>query len=421
MSARCLVGVRSMIRRFLFGCVAVLTLGAGLATAQLDKPLPQALTGEANRAYETYLTPTETPAFNMPSRMENPVWVRAEGLLSWSNSATLPPLLTTSPAGTARGTAGVFGSPGFETLIGGSTNNGYRNGVAFGFGVQPFSDYSAGIELGFSVLNNRDSLFFDSSDSSRILGRPFTIAGTGQGQAVLVAFPGLSSGSFEARASSGNLYVSNITATDRIVDTGRFHLVALAGYRRYDMQEELNLLQRIVATDPNVVPGTTIQTYDRFRTNDTFHGADLGFRAEVVDGPIAFEVLTRMAIGQLTRTVDIRGNQIINVPGAPPVVNNGGMLALVSNIGQYRTQSVQIMPEIGTTGKWQITRHLELRVGYSLFLLQGVARPADQIDTTISPNNFPPVVAPQGASPAPILRTSNIWVQNLSLGLNFGF
>jgi hypothetical protein len=410
-----------MIRRFLFGCLASFTLGVGFASAQLDKPLPEALVGESNNAYDSYLTPSQTPAFRMPSRVENPIWVRAEGLLSWSNAASLPPLLTTSPPGTARGTAGVFGSPGAETLIGGTANNGYRNGVAFGFGVQPFKDYSAGLELGFSVLNNSTSQFTDASDSSRILGRPFTIAGTNQGQAVLVAFPGLSSGSFDVRASSGNLYVSNITATDRIIDTGRFHLTGLVGYRRYDMNEEINMLSQLVSTDPATVPGTTIRTFDRFRSLGTFHGADLGFRAEVVEGPFAVEILTRMAVGQLSRSIDIQGNQLINVPGAAPVVNQGGMLALASNIGHFTSQNAQIMPEFGTTGKWQITPHIELRLGYSIFLLQGVARAADQIDTTISTNNFPPVIAPQGSSPAPILRTSNIWVQNLSLGLNFGF
>jgi len=410
-----------MIHRMaIFGMLSLM-LGAGSAFAQLDKPLPQAMMGEANTAYETYLTPTDTPAFRMPSRMETPIWFRADGLITFTNAANLPPLLTTSPVGTPRATAGILGTPGTNILVGGSAENGYRSGVGFAFGVEPFSNYHAGLELGFSMLNRNEKSFIDNSDSSRILGRPFTIAGTGQGQAVLVAFPGLSTGSLDVRASSGNLYMGNIAITDRWIDNDYFHLTAMIGYRRYDMQEELYLLQNLVSTDPNTVPGTTIQTLDRFRTFGTFHGADFGLRGEFIEGPFSLEFTGRLAVGQLTRSVDIFGNQLINVPGIAPQVNTGGMLALVSNTGRTTNSSTQIMPEIGTVGKWQITRHLEARLGYSVVLLQGVYRAADQIDTTISPNNFPPVIAPQGGSPARTDRTANIWLQTLSLGLSLGF
>jgi hypothetical protein len=400
---------------------AVSLMAGGVAQAQLDKPLPQAMMGEANKAYEQYLVSSDTPAFRMPSRPEKPVWFRADGLITFSNAANLPPLLTTSPPGTPRATAGILGTPGTEVLLSGSAQNGYRGGVGFALGIEPFAEYHAGLELGFSMLSGNEKGFVDVSDSSRILGRPFTIAGTGQGQAVLVAFPGLSAGGFEVKANSGTLYMGNITLTDRFIDSGNFHLTGLIGYRRYDMQEELNMLQNLVSTDPNTVAGTTIRTLDRFATSGTFHGADFGLRGEFTDGPIAWELTARMAVGQLTRTVDIFGSQLINVPGAAPVVNTGGAFALVSNIGRRTNSSVQIMPELGTAGKWQITRHLEARLGYSVVLLQGVARAADQIDTTISPNNFPPVVAPQGGSPAPTDRTSNIWLQTISLGLTLGF
>jgi len=409
-----------MIQRMAMIGVVSLAFG-GFAQAQLDKPLPQAMMGEANKAYETYLVPSDTPAFRMPSRPDKPIWFRADGLITFSNPSNLPPLLTTSPAGTPRTTAGIFGTPGTNVLIGGSSENSYRGGVGFALGIEPFPDYHAGLELGFSMLSGNEKGFVEASDSSRILGRPFTIAGTGQGQAILVAFPGLSSGSFNVSSNSGNLYMGNITLTDRFIDSGNFHLTGLIGYRRYDMQEELNMLQNLVSTDPNTVPGTTIRTLDRFATYGTFHGADFGLRGEFVDGPLAWELTARLAVGQLTRTVDIFGSQLINVPGAAPQVNTGGAFALVSNIGRRTNSSTQIMPELGTAVKWQISRHLEARIGYSVVVLQGVARAADQIDTTISPNNFPPVIAPQGSNPAPMDRTSNIWLQTISLGLTLGF
>ena len=410
-----------MMPRFLVAWMVSLIACAASAMAQLDKPLPQALTGEANRAYESLLSPPPEPVFNMPSRVENPLWFRAEALLSWSSPQNLPPLLTTSPPGTPRATAGILGTPGTDVVIGGDAKTSDRQGFSLGFGVQPFSDYSAGIEFGFSMLSRRDNVFQESSDGSRILAQPVDVAGN----AVLLAYPGLSSGTFEARASSGNLYTANITLTDRIVNNSNFHLTVLAGYRRYDMQEELNLVQSLNGLDPLIfAPGTVIRTSDRFRTNGTFQGADLGLRGEIVDGPFALEFLTRIAIGRLNRLVDIDGNTISTVPGAPPAVDRGGLLALVSNIGRYTSDSTQVMPEFGVVGKWQISRRAELRLGYSAFLLQGVARAADQIDPVISPENlpFPPAGTVQnGPRPAFVLRTSDIWVQQLSLGFTLGF
>ena len=51
-----------------------------------------------------------------------PAWrVRGEYLLWWSNGNPLPPLVTTSPAGTPRPSAGVLGQPGTEIVYGAQT------------------------------------------------------------------------------------------------------------------------------------------------------------------------------------------------------------------------------------------------------------------------------------------------------------
>ncbi len=62
-------------------------------------------------------------------------WVHAEYLLWWQSGMNLPPLVTTSPAGTARATAGVL--PGATVLYGGNNDvlDGTRSGGRIRFGT----------------------------------------------------------------------------------------------------------------------------------------------------------------------------------------------------------------------------------------------------------------------------------------------
>src|SRR5438105_10961923 len=56
-------------------------------------------------------------------------WASGEYLFAWVQGYRLPPLATTSPAGTAQGSAGVLGLPTTGTLFGGSmVTNDLRSG-----------------------------------------------------------------------------------------------------------------------------------------------------------------------------------------------------------------------------------------------------------------------------------------------------
>src|SRR5262249_50837045 len=57
------------------------------------------------------------------------VWADAEYLLWWMKGDSLPPLITSSPAGTPQSQAGVLGAPGTAVLFGGSgVNSDLRSG-----------------------------------------------------------------------------------------------------------------------------------------------------------------------------------------------------------------------------------------------------------------------------------------------------
>src|SRR5262249_3095843 len=133
---------------------------------------------------------------------------------------------------------------------------------------------------------------------------------------------------------------------------------------------------------------TEVISIDNFGTRNGFNGVDMGFRSQFSSGPVSLEVLTKVAVGGLSTTVGISGAQRTLVPGSDPVSSPGGVLALASNIGTYKDSRVKFLPEAGLNLKWQALSNLELRVGYSFMLLNGVARAGNQVDTIITPANF---------------------------------
>jgi hypothetical protein len=104
------------------------------------------------------------------------------------------------------------------------------------------------------------------------------------------------------------------------------------------------------------------------------------------------------------------------------VLGSGGVNALTSNIGSYAAHRLEAWPEFGVTLKWQATSYLQLRLGYSILLLEGVARAASQIDPLINTANFAPATTRSSPiNPAFNFTRSDIFVQTISAGLVFSY
>ncbi len=350
-------------------------------------------------------------------------WVYADYLFAWVQNTNLPPLVTTSPAGTDRALAGVFGAPGTTTLFGGHQNGSMRPGMRFGAGYWFDEPRTIGIEGSFLMLGSQATLFSASSDGSTILARPFRDPTTDTVQAALIAFPGSSSGNVEVRSASGNFYTFAIDLTENIIDRGWFRLNGLVGYRMFRYDESLRIRQNIAPTSAAFVPGTVLFSEDNFGTENVFHGCDLGFRWQFLWQNFRLDILTRAAIGRIHREVGIAGNTVTMVPGAAPVSETGGLYALSSNIGTHTSHDWGALPELGGTLTWQVLPSLGLRVGYSVLALDNVARAGDQVNQIVNPALLPPAsAAPTGPiQPTFNLHPHDMWVQSLNLGVVFTY
>lgn len=349
-----------------------------------------------------------------------PIWISADYLFAWMQGGSLPPLVTTSPAGTPRTSAGIIGQSGTTVLIQGTVNESMRSGFRIEGGGCLDHGLGFGVEAGVSMIGSQAAGLSASSDGSTILARPFINALNARPDAVLLAFPGDAAGDVTVRAYSGNFYEAHLTFSEAVCTGGGAHIEALLGYRFYCYDESLQSTQTL---RPLGADGLAVVTRDRFSAKNEFHGLDFGVRSRLGGDNLSLDLLAKVAVGQLWRRFDVKGVQEQVIAGQPSVITQGGIYALSSNIGAQVRNDWAAMPELGATLSYRLNPNMLFRAGYSLMFLGGIARATDTLDTTINPNLFPPATPPVvgPSAPAPLVAREDIWIQALSLGLEFTY
>jgi hypothetical protein len=352
------------------------------------------------------------------------IWVDAEVLLWWMKPANLPPLVTSSPPGTALGGVGVPGAPGTSVVFGGSpVNEDLRVGGRVTAGLWLDCDRTCGVEGYFFELGNRAQSFSGGTPGS--VGRPFLDAATGLPNAELVSSPGFLDGRVQASASSGGLIGAGALGRANVCCGCDYRLDALAGYRFLSLNDRVGVTENLTSTDvtQSVAPlGTNIIVTDRFHTTNQFNGGDLGLAGEVRWNHWTLGGTARIALGSTHERADIEGSTRITVPGFPPVMSPGGLLALSSNSGSHTRDVFAVVPEARVQLGYQIGPHLGVHAGYSFLYWSRVLRAGDQIDLTVNPALLPPPIP--GASPlrpAFAFQGTSIWAQGIDLGLELRF
>lgn len=350
------------------------------------------------------------------------VWFRGDYLLWWTKGTELPPLVTTSPAGTPRAEAGVLGEPGTTILFGdGYVNNDSRAGyrLSGGFWLDDIEQY--GIAFDYFELRARRTSFVAGGDGDPIIARPFYNVETGLEDSQLVSFPGLISGSVSVDSrdyfqSTGAWLTLNLSGADLAQRGYRINL--LAGYRYYRYIDSLSIHEDLTVTelDPPGLTGTRIDVLDDFRTENEFNGGEIGFRTEVYSGRWSLGLLTKMAIGNNRQVVTIQGQTTTTIPSLLPVTNPGGLLTAHTNIGRYTDDQFTIIPQLGLELGFRVCNHLRLYTGYDLIYWPHVQTAGSQIDMNVDPRNIPPAQPGGTKFPEPQLVSTDFWAQ----GLNFG-
>jgi hypothetical protein len=348
---------------------------------------------------------------------------RAESLFWWTRGNAIPALITTSPDETSRTDAGVLGTRGVDVLFGNDTiDDQMRAGARLTLARWLDADDTWGLEavLVYVGDDNRSGNYAAESPGFPILARPFFNIQRSAEDSELVAYPNVLQGRVSVDSSS-EVYSGAILARHNVGlgPLGRIDL--LGGYRYFRLQETLRARENLTSIDPGgLVPrDTTFDLSDRFATENDFHGGEIGISAQFDRDFVSLEVLAKVALGNLRRQTHVEGQTTVTVPGLPPQVAPGGLLAVPTNIGSYADNDFAVLPEFGFTGTVLLTRRLSFVCGYSLMFLNNVARTGDQIDRIVNPSQIGgrPLVGP--ARPQFSFAGSDFWTQGLNFGLDY--
>jgi hypothetical protein len=368
------------------------------------------------------------------------LWVSAEYLMWWTNGSRMPALLSGSPDGTPQAQAGVLGAPGTSVLFGNSVlNHGIRSGFRVKAGAWLDDERTCGVEANFFMLGNQSRTFqAGSADGSTIVSRPYFNAATNQPDAELVSFPGVLGGTATVSSRSSGLLgagallrenlccgtfdsCGNLDPCDR--SGAMYRIDALFGYRYYGYDEQLGIIERLQPLGGQFIPGTQITVNDQFQTHNTFNGVVLGLAGEWYSNRWSFTAQPRFAFGQNFRQTTINGSTVVTTPGFDPVVSQGGLLALPSNIGTYRSVDWVLIPELDLGIGYRVTQRLRCTLGYSMIYWSRIARANSQVDSVVNGNLIPSAGGTTGGPQRPAYtgNVDGLWMHGLTFGVEYRY
>ena len=362
------------------------------------------------------------------------LWFRGEYLAWQLDGMSLPPLVTSSPAGTALDDAGQLGQSTTTVLSGSDTViDGWRSGFALsaGYWLDACGQWAI---VGDYFNAGRDSYGYTTGpNTGRIIARPFFNSAEEEQDAQLVDVPDELAGSVRVQAfgdfqGAGAAIQRCLWSCGEGCRTSQFSL--LGGYRYYQYDSLLAVDEHLLVlpnTTTPLVVGTTIDLSDKFATRNTFHGGELGIQGQIQKNEWWLDGLAAVAVGGHERTVFIDGSTTNTVPGAGSATGAGGLLTSgVTNIGRYQDTRCVVIPRFRLGVGCQITEHLSGRSGYNVIVWDDVAQAAAQLPSglAVDPANLPPVDPqnPGGADPAFAgIRGSTLVAHGIDLGLQLNF
>ncbi len=372
------------------------TVSVPLRAVTLPEPL---LAPEQNTGY--------LPVVGAPLRDNNPIansWLTAEALLWWPKGAPLPPLVTASRWATPP----RFGGPNTALLVGGTAGSPESAGGRFGYGFAVNEQGTAGLGVTYFFLGPRvrRELFGDSP--GRTFARPVIDPATGAEDVLTVSRPGGPQGSVGV-ATSTRALGWEVNGLLNLVNGPQARVNAVVGYRYFQVNEGLAVTQLTVS------PGGDTRSADQFDTRNRFHGAQVGLAADLVHGGLFLELAGKVALGQSTGLVAVRG-LTVGPGGALPV----GVLAQASNSGHFATSTLAVLPEGTLRLGFRFENRSRVYVGYNLLYLSDAVRPGEQVDRGIDVAGLGHPAAGSDRPALPLFR-SDFWVQGVVIGLEYRY
>jgi hypothetical protein len=359
-------------------------------------------------------------------------WVSAELLLWWNRSTQVPALVTAS----SPQFNGIVGQGDTQVLLGGSFGDTFHVGGRVGGGRWFDDNQCRGFDWRLFWVAPATSTFTASSPPFALLARPFTNVNPGVmtpnvgfgPSAEVVAGPGVATGFVTATLKS-TVWGAEANYRRFLVGNPCARLDSIVGYRYLGVSEELTISEsftRIPGSDLSVgIPAQSGVVFDKFRTENHFHGGQIGLVGSVQRGRWSLDGRSSIAFGTVFQSAEISGGQMLMFPDGTVQTTQGGLLAVPgANIGRFTQTRFAVVPEIGLNLGYQLTSHMKVFVGYNFLYLSSAVRPGEVIDTNIDAARVPNLLPPGAGAPLagvirpqPQLSTSGYFIQGINFGL----
>lgn len=300
---------------------------------------------------------------------------------------------------------GAIGQPGTRVLLGNQTiGMGWRNGFQLDAGATVNQNQSIKIEGSYFLLpkaTQKRTLNTSGEPGSPNIAVPiFDVTGfwglNGKpGETVyilpgpLFGEPGFE-GHFKLKLSS-LLQGAELNSYLCLGCWNNLHFEGLGGFQWLQLEENLTFSAHTKTVPNFAFPAGFYNFKDRFKTTNNFYGGQFGLRAQYKNCCWLLEVTTKIGLGVLNQCVDIHGDaetlggNLFFVTQGPPQKMVGGIFAQPTNIGNHSRNRFAITFDANVRAGYQITRCLEIGIGYNFLLLTEVVRPGDQLDRKINP------------------------------------
>jgi hypothetical protein len=351
-------------------------------------------------------------------------WASFDYLLWRGKGTQLPALVTTSPSNAPTTTWGVLGASDTRVLFGNErVDNGGRSGGRLDAGIWLDADQDFGVGLNFLGIAREATAFDASANSSGfpILGRPFFNEETGANDAQLVSQPDLTRGGIHVQTANTVLGVEAYLR-ERMLEEPGYQLDVLYGYRMLRIDESVAIYDTTtLITNEGIVPiGTELYGEDVFNTRNTFQGGQIGLVSRADRGCWGYDLLFKLAVGNIYQVANIRGNTVVSIPDAETFNVDSSLYAQPTNIGQYSRNVFGIIPELGVNLHYKFSPRWQFNVGYTFLYINNIQQAASAIDESVNPTQIDgPLVGP--ARPAFSFASDSYWLQGLNIGLECRF
>jgi hypothetical protein len=346
-------------------------------------------------------------------------------VLGWVRQArTALPVVT---SGNAKDKVpGAFGQPG-TSLVFGDSGIGFRTASGIRLTLGAWIDHGEvfGIVGSTFGTERRANDFTTTTDSTGkpLLALPFINNAAGKTQSAhVISVPGTTTGNILI-ASNLQRFGDELSAVWRCWHRPGLEFSVLAGLRYEDLEEGRRILQHSFVT-----ANSTNTTFDdRFDTRNQFLGGQLAGRVHAQFDVWVFEFTSKIALGSTFQTVDVQGDSSQYGPKSAVVGSfPGGFFTQPSNLGRTNANTFTAIPSVAAKIGYQLTPHCRLFAGYEILYWNSVVRPEDQIDRNVNLSQSAILGTTHGtlvgpAAPAPLLRRSGFWAQDMRFGVELRF